>query len=90
MRQTNPGEVASYTGSVVAVLSSLTLTDIGIIVGILTALLTFWLNAFFMRRKDRRDAVERAECMRLLREKDKRDAEEHEARMRALGEVGHE
>jgi len=45
VRQVNPAEASSYAGSVVAVLSSLTLTDIGIIVGIVTALATFGLNA---------------------------------------------
>jgi len=51
----SPTEAASYAGSTVAVGSSLTLTDIGIIVGIATAVLTFVLNAYFMWRKDRRE-----------------------------------
>jgi|GEM_PF-1953720 len=66
MRQTNPAEVSSYAGSIVAVLSSLTLTDIGIIVGILTALATFGLNALYMRRKDRREEEEHAARMHAL------------------------
>lgn len=68
MRQTNPTEVSSYAGSAVAVLSSLTLTDIGIIVGIVTALATFGLNAIYMRRKDRRDEEEHVARMQVLGE----------------------
>lgn len=51
-------EAASYAGSGIAVGSSLTLTDIGVIVGIGTAILTFGLNAYFMWRKDRREQRE--------------------------------
>ncbi|QBQ98162.1 holin [Paraburkholderia pallida] len=54
----SPTEAASYAGSGVAVGSSLTLTDIGVIVGIATAFATFALNAFFMWRKDQRERVE--------------------------------
>ncbi len=54
MRAT-PTEVSSYAGSIVAVASSLTLTDIGVIVGILTAVATFVVNAVYMYRKDRRE-----------------------------------
>ncbi|SCB10358.1 HP1 family phage holin [Cupriavidus alkaliphilus] len=68
MRQTNPAEVSSYAGSLVAVLSSLTLTDIGIIVGIVTALATFALNAFYMRRKDQREREAHIARMHALTE----------------------
>ncbi|ERJ35104.1 hypothetical protein L810_2248 [Burkholderia sp. AU4i] len=44
--------------------SSLTLTDIGVIVGILTAFATFGLNFFFMWRKDRRE--QRESDMRIM------------------------
>lgn len=44
--------------------SSLTLTDIGVIVGILTAIATFGLNFFFMWRKDRRE--QRESDMRIM------------------------
>ncbi|HEM7889412.1 MULTISPECIES: HP1 family phage holin [Burkholderia] len=60
----SPTEVASYVGSVTAVASSLTLTDIGVIVGILTAFATFGLNFFFMWRKDRRE--QRESEMRIM------------------------
>lgn len=60
----SPTEVASYVGSFTAVASSLTLTDIGVIVGILTALATFGLNFFFMWRKDRRE--QRESDLRIL------------------------
>lgn len=46
---------ASYTGGAVSVLSALTLTEVGIIIGIVTALLTFAMNAIYHYRKDRRE-----------------------------------
>ncbi|PLP96979.1 HP1 family phage holin [Cupriavidus pauculus] len=66
MRQITPAEGASYAGSGISIASSLTLTDIGIIFGIVTALLTFGLNAYFLRRKDRREAEEHEARMRNL------------------------
>jgi hypothetical protein len=51
-------EAASYAGSAVSLVSSLTLTDVGVIVGIATAIATFALNAYFMRRKDAREQRE--------------------------------
>ncbi|MEM5371373.1 holin [Paraburkholderia azotifigens] len=54
----SPTEAASYAGSVVSLGSSLTLTDVGVIVGIATAVLTFGLNAYFMWRKDSREQRE--------------------------------
>lgn len=51
-------EVSSYAGGAVAVASSLTLTEIGIVVGIATALLTFVLNLVYTYRKDRREQIE--------------------------------
>ncbi|AOZ05973.1 HP1 family phage holin [Cupriavidus malaysiensis] len=64
MRQTNPVEVTSYAGAIASIVSSLTLTDVGIIFGIVTALLTFTLNAWYTRRKDRREAEEHRARMR--------------------------
>ena len=64
----SPTEAASYAGSGVALTSSLTLTDIGVIVGILTAVLTFALNAFFMWRKDQREQRESAARLHELEE----------------------
>ncbi|EPH0891352.1 HP1 family phage holin [Pseudomonas aeruginosa] len=46
---------ASYTGAGISVLSGLTLTDVGIIVGIATAILTFVANMVWQVRKDRRE-----------------------------------
>jgi ABC-type uncharacterized transport system permease subunit len=54
----SPTEAASYAGSTVAVGTSLTLTDIGVLAGIATAILTFGLNAYFMWRKDQREQRE--------------------------------
>ncbi|CAM2154489.1 Holin [Paraburkholderia tropica] len=62
----SPSEAVSYAGSGVAVGSSLTLTDIGVIVGIATAVLTFALNAIFMWRKDRREQRESDERLREM------------------------
>lgn len=50
--------MSSYAGSIVAVASSLTLTDIGVIVGIWTAVATFVVNAIYMYRRDRREQRE--------------------------------
>lgn len=51
-------EVSSYAGGAVSIGASLTLTDIGIIVGIITALLTFGLNAVYTYRRDQREQRE--------------------------------
>jgi cbb3-type cytochrome oxidase subunit 3 len=48
-------EITSYAGGIASIVSSLTLTDVGVIVGIATALLTFLLNAIYMYRKDKRE-----------------------------------
>lgn len=45
----------SYAGATASVVSGLTLTDVGIIVGIVTALLTFGANMIYQRRKDKRE-----------------------------------
>ena len=45
----------SYAGAGVSATSALTLTDLGIIVGIATALLTFAANLWYQHRKDRRE-----------------------------------
>jgi hypothetical protein len=66
----SPTEVASYAGSGVALASSLTLTDIGVIVGIATAMATFGLNTFFMWRKDQREQRESGERLRGMEKHD--------------------
>lgn len=78
MRLPTPVEATSYAGAITSIGASLTLADIGVIVGIVTALLTFWLNAWYTRLKYKLEEQERAA-------RDKREREEHEARMRALG-----
>lgn len=45
----------SYAGAGASVVSSLTLTDWGIIVGIVTALVTLAANLFYQRQKNRRE-----------------------------------
>lgn len=51
-------QVSSYIGSAVSVLSSLTLADVGVIVGVLTAVATFVVNAVYTYRKDQREKRE--------------------------------
>lgn len=50
-----PPEMGSYAGGAVAIGTSLTLTQVGIIVGIVTALLTFGLNAWYTSQKNARE-----------------------------------
>lgn len=66
-------KVSSYLGGVVSVVSALTLTDIGIIIGIATAILTYVTNAFYKRLGNKR----------ALR-RDEREEEEHQFRMKLL------
>ncbi len=56
--QLGPSETASYTGAVVSIGSSLTLTGLGIIVGMVTAILTFAVSTYFAWRRDRREERE--------------------------------
>jgi hypothetical protein len=51
-------EVTSVAGSAASIGASLTLTNIGVIVGILTALLTCAINLAYMYRKDKREQRE--------------------------------
>lgn len=65
-------ETISYIGGMTSILSALTLTDIGIIVGILTALMTFALNAVYQYRRDGREAITHEVNMeRLLKDRRK-------------------
>lgn len=81
MSKLSAPEVGSYAGGVTAIGASLTLTQVGIIVGIVTALLTFLLNAWYTRQKNERE--------RRLAEHQERladlEAREAEARLAALG-----
>lgn len=45
----------SYAGGAASVVSALTLTEIGITIGIVTAVLTFVLNVVYHYRKDKRE-----------------------------------
>lgn len=51
-----PPEMGSYAGGAVAIGTSLTLTEVGIWVGIITALLTFGLNAWYTAKKNARES----------------------------------
>lgn len=51
----NVMSAVSYGGAGVSVISGLTLTEWGIIVGIVTALLTFGANMVYQYRKDQRE-----------------------------------
>jgi uncharacterized membrane protein (DUF485 family) len=68
MDQVSAPEAGSYAGAVVAIVASLTLTQWGIIVGIVTALATFVLNAFYMHRRDLREERETAATLAKLGE----------------------
>jgi hypothetical protein len=59
-------EVTSYAGGIASIGASLTLTELGVIVGIITALLTFTINAIFMYRRDRREERETAATLAKL------------------------
>jgi Tfp pilus assembly protein FimT len=60
----------SYAGGAASVAAGLTLTEWGIIVGILTALLTFAANQLWQVRKDRREqALYDLEVQRLRSER---------------------
>ncbi len=67
-------ELTSYAGAISAIGASLTLTEIGVLVGIVTAILTFCLNAIYMHRKDAREQRQADLAVR-----------ESEARLAALG-----
>lgn len=60
-------EAGSYVGGVVSVASALTLTDVGVVIGIVTAVLTFLLNVFYQRRKDRREEEKHRLALELMR-----------------------
>ena len=57
----------SYLGALVSVIAGLTLTEWGIIVGIITAILTFGLNAWYKHKENQRQE----EAHRLLIEQHK-------------------
>lgn len=76
MTKLSPPELGSYAGGVTAISASLTLTDIGIIVGIGTALLTFVLNAWYTRRKNARE--------QMLAELERREREARLAQLEAV------
>lgn len=70
MSKVTAPELTSYAGATVSIGTSLTLTQWGVVAGIVTALLTFALNAIYMYRKDRReqrqaDLAERESMARL-------------------------
>jgi H+/gluconate symporter-like permease len=55
MATPTPPEIGSYAGAAVTVATSLTLTQFGVIVGIVTALLTFALNAWYTHQRNARE-----------------------------------
>jgi len=55
MTQVSAPEAGSYAGAIVAIVASLTLTQWGVIAGIITALVTCAANLFYMARKDQRE-----------------------------------
>lgn len=65
--------ITSYIGAAFSVLSSLTLTEWGILTGIFTALGTFALNAWWGRRRDKREM--QAHMLKLERYRADRDCD---------------
>lgn len=66
-------KIGSYIGGAISVMSALTLTNIGIIVGIATALLTFITNFIYKSRENARAERE-----------DIRNEKEHQLRLEGL------
>jgi hypothetical protein len=58
MDKPSASEVSSYAGATASIASSLTLTEIGVIVGIATAVLTFIINLYYANRRDQREQRE--------------------------------
>lgn len=77
MSKLSAPEVGSYAGGATAIGASLTLTEIGVIVGIATALLTFLLNAWYTRQRNERE--------RILADLDRREREVRLALLEAQG-----
>lgn len=55
MSRLSAPEIGSYAGGAVSIGASLTLTEIGVIVGIVTAILTFAVNLVYTYRRDQRE-----------------------------------
>lgn len=68
---------ASYAGGATSVVSALTLTDIGIIVGIITAIATFAFNVWYRHRHFKLEEQDRKDRLAMERL-------EHFARLEAL------
>jgi hypothetical protein len=58
MSKPSTSEVMSYAGGMTSIGASLTLTEFGVLVGIVTAMLTFIINAIYVYRRDRREQRE--------------------------------
>ena len=58
MSKLSPPEIVSYAGGATSIGGALTLTEVGVMIGIATALLTFIFNLFYMHRKDKREQLE--------------------------------
>jgi len=74
----------SYLGAFISVFTGLTLTEWGVIFGILTALLTFMVNTWFQHSRARREE-------RVQQRRDKREQLIHELTIERLrrGDHGH-
>lgn len=57
----------SYSGALASIVSSLTLTEWGIVVGIVTAVATFAFNIYYQMRRDGREQVQFEESMQRLK-----------------------
>ena len=58
----------SYTGAAASIGSALTLTEVGILIGIATAILTFLINLIYTYRKNKREQEAHDATLARMRE----------------------
>lgn len=75
MTKVTAPEMGSYAGAGTAIGASMTMTEIGVLIGIVTALLTFGLNVWYTRQKNARE--------RMLADLERREREAHLAQLQA-------
>lgn len=63
----------SYGGGIVSIMAALTLTDWGIVLGMITAVATFCVNWYYKNRDDARAREAQAHLASLMMDRRKRD-----------------
>ncbi len=74
MSKLSAPELGSYAGGAISIGASLTLTEIGVVVGIITAVLTFVVNVIYTYRRDQREERALAAMRKLEEAADAADA----------------